>query len=85
VNLRWIARQIGLNKVKLKAGNMRCYFASSQQQKISMGLLTHLLAYIQQHSQRCQLKEIKDQIILIIHQINSIEEAQVMLSELVPK
>jgi transcription-repair coupling factor (superfamily II helicase) len=85
VKLRWIARQIGLSKVKIKEGNMRCYFAASQQQKLSTGLLTHLLTYIQQHSQRCQLKEVKDQIILVIHQINSIEEAQVVLTELLPK
>ncbi len=85
VQLRWIAKQIGLNRVKIKEGTMRCYFPPSQQQKISVNLLNRLLAYIQQHAQRCQLKEIKDQVILVIHQINSIDQAQAILSDLVPK
>ena len=82
--LRWISKQLSLQKVKIKEGTLRCYFAVAQQNKISSALLAHVLAYIQQHSQQCQLKEIKKHLILVINQVESVAQAQEVLEHMVP-
>jgi transcription-repair coupling factor (superfamily II helicase) len=82
VQLRWIAKQLGITKIKLKENTMSCYFASNQQQKPSAHLSHNLLAYIQQHPHRCQLKEVKEQITWVVRFVKDIAEAQVILNEL---
>ncbi|MEM7055565.1 MAG: transcription-repair coupling factor [Bacteroidota bacterium] len=84
VKLRWTAKQLMLQKIKIKTGTMRCYFAVEQQHKVASSLLSHVIAYIQQRPQRCQLKEIKSQLILIINQVASVDHAQEALEDMIP-
>lgn len=82
VKLRWIAQQLGLQKVKLQEATMRCYFTTTRQHPIASDVLTRLLAYVQQHPQQCQLKEIKDQLVLIIQSVANIDQAQAVLAQI---
>ena len=81
VQLRWLAQPLGLTKLKLKEGAMRCYFTAASHSPAS-DTLTRILAYVQQHPKRCRIKEIKEQLVLIIDQVGSIEQAKTTLERL---
>ena len=81
VRLRWMAQQLGFQKLRLKEATMRCYFTSSPRHQHAADLLTRLLYYVQQHPQRCQLKEMKNQLVLTIKSVANIDQAQAVLQQ----
>jgi transcription-repair coupling factor (superfamily II helicase) len=83
VKLRWLARKLRLQKIKLKEGMMGCYFIASQQKSDFSEMLTRILSYIQKNPQKCQLKELKNQLMLSVNNIHSVEEAQQVLEAIV--
>lgn len=83
VKLRWLAKKLRLQKVKLKEGTMRCYVPAVQQHATFQEASNAILNYVQLNPRRCQLKEVKDQLVLIVHAVNSVEEAQQVLREIV--
>lgn len=83
VKLRWLAQKLRLQKVKLKEGAMRCHITAIQQHTTSQAAFNAILHYVQMNPRRCQLKEVKDQLVLIMQAIHSVEEAQQVLGEMV--
>jgi transcription-repair coupling factor (superfamily II helicase) len=83
VKLRWLAKKLRLQKVKLKEGSMRCYVTATQQQATSQEAFNAMLHYVQLNPRRCQLKEVKDQLVLMVQAVNSVEEAQQVLGKMV--
>ena len=84
VRLRWLAQSIGLNKLKLKNGGMRCYFASrSYADSGQDDVLARVLTYIQQHPHRCRVQEFKAQPLLIIDHVADVEQAQTTLKAMI--
>ncbi len=83
VKLRWLAKQLRLQKVKLKEGTMRCYVPAAQQHASSQEAFNAMLHYVQLNPRKCQLKEVKDQVVLIVQTVSSVEEAQQVLGEMV--
>jgi transcription-repair coupling factor (superfamily II helicase) len=81
VELRWLAQKLGLTKLKLKNGSMRCYFTPSAHAH-QANVLERIFAYVQQHPRRCRMKEVKAQLLLIIDQITDVAQAQVTLKAL---
>ncbi|MHB9147165.1 MAG: transcription-repair coupling factor [Candidatus Amoebophilus sp.] len=79
VKLRWVAKKLCLQKIRLKDNIMRCYFIPSPPKTVFSETLNCILNYIQEHPQRCQLKELKNQLSLTIHAINTVEEAYEIL------
>lgn len=79
VKLRWIAKKLCLQKIRIKDNIMRCYFISSPPKAIFSETLTHILNYVQKYPQRCQLKELKNQLSLTVSAIRTIEEAYEIL------
>ena len=80
VQLRWLAQQLGFTKLKLKSGAMRCYLPPATMATPSP--LERILLYVQQHPQRCRMKEVKTQLLLIIDQVADIDQAQATLAAL---
>ena len=81
VKLRWLAQKLGLTKLKLKNGSMRCYFtptAHAHQESV----LARIFIYVQQHPRKCRMKEVKEQLLLIIDHIADITQAQTLLEAL---
>lgn len=83
VKLRWLAKQLRLQKVKLKEDTMRCYLPAAQQDAIPQEALNAMLHYVQMNPRRCQLKEVKEQLVLIVQDVNSVEGAQQVLGEMI--
>jgi transcription-repair coupling factor (superfamily II helicase) len=81
VKLRWLAQKLGLTKVKLKNGTMRCYFNPPAHTHPD-GALDRVLVYVQQHPHRCRVQEVKAQLLLIIEHVVDIEQAQTTLEVL---
>lgn len=81
VKLRWLAQKLGLTKLKLKNGAMRCYFTPTAH-AYQESVLTRIFAYVQQHPRRCRMKEVKAQLLLIIDHVADIAQAQVTLEAL---
>ncbi len=77
VKLRWQAQHLGLTKLKLKGGTMRCYLTAN-----SSAHLERILAYVQRHPQRCRMKEVKGQLLVIIDGVPDIAQAQATLAAL---
>jgi len=83
VKLRWLAKKLRLQKVKLKEGTMRCYVPAAQQNATFQEAFNAMLNYVRLNPRKCQLKEVKDQLVLIVQAIHSVEEAQEVLGVMV--
>jgi transcription-repair coupling factor (superfamily II helicase) len=81
VELRWLAQTLGLTKLKLKNGAMRCYFMHATH-SYQDGVLARVFVYVQQHPRRCRMQEVKAQLLLIIDHVVDIEQAQATLEAL---
>jgi transcription-repair coupling factor (superfamily II helicase) len=83
VRLRWIAENLGFEKLVLKGEIMKCYFLPSEKEKyFKSDTFGKILAYIQKHGKHCKIKEAKNRLILIISEVKSIEKAKKWLEEM---
>lgn len=83
VKMRWLAKKLRLQKVKLKEGTMRCYVTAAQQHATFQEAFNAILHYVQLNPKRCQLKEVKDQLVLVVQDIPSVEKAKQVLEEMI--
>ena len=74
VRLRWLAQQLGFYKVKIKDQHMRCYLSASSTAAYAQQL-ERVIYYAQTHPQYCQLKEVKQTLILEIAPVKHIQKA----------
>jgi transcription-repair coupling factor (superfamily II helicase) len=76
VRLRWIAEFLGFEKIMMKNGSFKGYFAFTENKNyFNSDVFGKILQYVQAHPKRCQLKEINQKLILTIGEINSVEDA----------
>ena len=76
VRLRWLAMQLGFEKLTLKKGKLKCNFLPSEQEDYYKSeTFGTIIAFVQQNSKSCQLKEVRDKLILTIDNIPSIDMA----------
>ncbi len=80
VRIKWITKDLGLEKVVMKKGIMIGYFIGDQQSEYyQSGIFTGVLQYVQQNPNLCRIKEKETRkglrLLLIFQDINSIEEA----------
>ena len=83
VELRWMAVNLGFEKLSLKNEQMKCYFVSSKEAPyFSSPVFMNIIKFIQSKSRFCKIKETKDRLILIVKGVDTIEKAQNWLSEM---
>jgi len=71
VRLRWKAEKLGFEKMTLKGGTLKCYFATNDHQEyFNSDTFGGILQYVQQHPKSCRLKETKKRLILVIQSIS---------------
>ncbi len=86
IRLRWIAKEIGLEKVVLKQNKMICYFVSNEDSPYYQSpIFSQVLKYVQTHSGLCKLKERKDRLSLVYEQVKSVNKAIELLDEILEK
>ena len=58
LRIKWIAVDIGIEKLIMKQGSMTAYFVGDQQSDYyQSNKFRHILLFVQQHSQLCKMKE----------------------------
>ncbi|MEN0016169.1 MAG: transcription-repair coupling factor [Bacteroidota bacterium] len=76
IRLRWAAQRLGLRKLRIKEGAMRCYFTATVEDG---GVVERVVGYVQRYPQRCSLQEVKGQLVLVVKEVGSVEVAQKVL------
>jgi transcription-repair coupling factor (superfamily II helicase) len=83
LKLRWIAKNIGLEKVVLKQKKLICYFISNQDSPYFQSpIFTKVLSYVQHNPTRCKLKERNGRLSLVYENVTSILQAIELLDEI---
>lgn len=83
VRLRWKAEKLGFEKLSIKNETMRCYFVSSENEMYyKSDVFGNIIQFVQQHSKKCKMKELKNKLILIVDEVAEIEDAIAFLSEM---
>src|SRR5690606_25445495 len=76
VRLRWKAEKLGFEKLSIKNETMRCYFVSSENDTYYKSeVFGNIIQFVQMHSRKCKMKELKNKLILIVDEVADIEEA----------
>jgi transcription-repair coupling factor (superfamily II helicase) len=83
VRLRWLAEQLGFEKLVLKNEVMKCYFVpSSKESYFKSEVFGHLLRYVGTQAKHCKMKEHKHRLILTINGVKDISKAKMWLNEM---
>lgn len=83
VRLRWIAEELGFEKLVVKGQVMKCYFVAPEREKyFKSDTFGRILAFIQTQGKYCKIKEVKNRLILVISEVNSIAKAKKWLEQM---
>ena len=76
LRLRWLAIQLGMEKLILKAGIMICFYVSNKESRFYKSQsFVEMLNFVQNHQRRCQLKENNEKLSLRFLKVESVEDA----------
>ncbi|MFV0376777.1 MAG: TRCF domain-containing protein, partial [Mangrovibacterium sp.] len=82
VRLRWLAIDLGIERIILKNEKMICYFIADQKSHYYQSeAFTKVLNYVQKNPGKCRMKEQKDKLTLSFEKIKSIAGAKAILAE----
>ncbi len=75
VKLRWLAKQIGFQRLSLKNTNMTGYFPPQDSPYFQSSQFGKILDYLKNNHQNCEMKELKGKLIFRVKNVLSIQEA----------
>ena len=85
VRLRWMAEQLGFEKLTLKGEKLKGYFVNSDRKEyFNSKAFGNILSYVQAHPKSCRLKEHKNRPILTIDEVLTVEDAKRLLGKMIP-
>lgn len=83
VRLRWIARDLGFEKIMLKRKTMTAYLVSNQESEYyQTNTFVKIIKYATSHPQNCKVKELNGKNILCIEPVNKVSEALKIINEI---
>lgn len=83
VRLRWKAEKLGIEKLVLKSGQMKCYLLpSSRDDFYSSPIFQKIMLFAQLNSKYFKIKEHKNRLILTVSEVSGISKAQNWLKEM---
>ena len=83
VRLRWIAKDLGFEKILLRHHNMTAYFVSNQESKYyESATFQKLMQYIMNHPKRTAVKETNDKLQLTVKEVSTVTQALDLLREM---
>lgn len=86
VKLRWLAMDLGIEKIFLKKQKMILYFISDNQSLFYQSpRFQHILQSIQKYKSQCALQEKNDKLVLTISPVTSVKKALSQLEKLMPE
>ena len=76
MRIRWIANQLGAEKLVLKSGKMILYFISKQDSPFYQSdMFTRILEFLKHHSQEAKMYEKDNTLRMSFQQVNSVQQA----------
>ncbi|MGB5929390.1 MAG: TRCF domain-containing protein, partial [Cyclobacteriaceae bacterium] len=86
VRLRWVAEKLGFEKLTIKNGTLRAYFVPSDREDYYKSeTFGRILQFVKTHSRRCRMKEIKQRLMLVMEDVESIEQGRSILKSMLPE
>ena len=83
VRLRWIAKDLGFEKILLRHHNMTAYFVSNQESRyFESATFQHLMQYIMSHPKRTAVKETNDKLQLTVKEVSTVTQALELLRDM---
>ncbi len=83
VRLRWLAIDLGIERIILKNQKMICYFISDQQSAYYQSpIFSKVLGFVQANPAKCRMQEKKDKLSLSFDHVKTISVAKVILEEI---
>lgn len=83
LRLRWIAQRLGIEKLVLKGGKMSAFLVSNMNSSYYQSdTFGKLLRYAVNHPRQCQLREQNDKRSIVISNVDSVNKAWNILSEI---
>lgn len=83
IQLRWLAKNIGFEKLVLKQKKLIGYFVQNQQSPYYQSArFTHVLNYVQQNQRACKMKEKNNKLSLVFENVTAIHQAITVIQPL---
>ena len=83
VELQWIGKEIGLEKITWKKGMIRGYFISDKQSRyFESEQFSKILSYAQQHPRKVNLKEVKNTLRIAVEDVKNIDDAIFVMEQM---
>ncbi len=83
VRLRWLAEDLGFEKLSLKNDKLKAYFMSSDNEAyFKSDVFGSILHYIQRNPRKCRMKDIKGRLILTVNEVSKVGDAISILSHM---
>jgi transcription-repair coupling factor (superfamily II helicase) len=80
IRLRWIAEQLGFEKIIMKNKKFVGHFVSNPSSAFYQSdRFSEILRYVQQHPNQCKMRQDRDRLSLTISAVTSIRETNVLL------
>jgi len=81
VRLRWLAKNLGFERLMLKNQNMKCHLVPSDRAEYyNSEIFGQVLQFVQKHPLRCRMREVKNRLVLTIQEVETVEEAMNLLA-----
>ena len=75
VRLRWYGERLGFEKLSLKAGKLRAYFITNNDQYFNSDTFGLILNFVKAHSRQCKMRESAGKAMLLIENMPSVDAA----------
>jgi transcription-repair coupling factor (superfamily II helicase) len=83
VRCRWLAVQLGFEKMSLKDNTLRCYFINRPDSPyFESGLFKNVLAYLQTGTNKARLKQAGKMFLLVVDDVKTMEAMRVFLERM---
>ncbi len=83
VRLRWLAQELGCEKLIIKNTSMKCYLLpSTNETYYQSDVFGNIINFVSRNPARCQLKETKKRLLLIVADIETIVDAYQVLASM---
>ena len=75
IKLKWIGKELGFEKISLKKNIFRGFFTSNQNSKyFESNYFRNILNFLRENPQQCELKEVKNKLVLKHNYIQNIND-----------
>ncbi len=82
VRLRWLAIDLGFDKLLLKNGSMKAYISNQKEEYFQSAVFGDILRFIQSHPRSSRIKEIKNRLIITIDDLSTVGAGKQVLEEM---